>query len=183
MSTGQLATTLLRALALAATLSALVGCSAVSSVVETSKRWTAKLTGADDPNNTSALAQAGRLQNAGTDAVAGAAGVKPPTAAASAPAEVGSSPPVSGSAPAPVQAAGTPEPAKPSPPPDQEPMSVAEMQRILASLGYDPGPADGMSGKRTGEALKKFQRANKLQPTGTLDADTAARLRAAKKTP
>ncbi|MBP9728332.1 MAG: hypothetical protein KBD27_03060 [Candidatus Moranbacteria bacterium] len=62
------------ALALTAGLS---GCGAtLGGLVDTSKRWTAKLTGADDPNNTGALATMGRMQNAGTDAVAGAVGIK-----------------------------------------------------------------------------------------------------------
>lgn len=62
------------------------------------------------------------------------------------------------------------------------PMSTAEMQTILAQLGYQPGPADGVSGKRTTDALKKFQGANKLPTTGVLDSETAARLRSARKT-
>lgn len=58
-----------------AVVTALGGC---ASVVETSKYWTARLTGADDPNNTGLLARAGRLQNEGTDAAAAlVAGVKP----------------------------------------------------------------------------------------------------------
>lgn len=57
-----------------AVVTALGGC---ASVVETSKYWTARLTGADDPNNTGLLARAGRLQNEGTDAAALVAGVKP----------------------------------------------------------------------------------------------------------
>lgn len=62
------------ALALTAGLS---GCGAtVGALVDTSKKWTAKLTGADDPKNTGLLARAGRLQNEGTDAVAGAVGIK-----------------------------------------------------------------------------------------------------------
>ena len=56
-------------------------------------------------------------------------------------------------------------------------MSIAEMQQILLGIGYQPGPADGISGKRTVDALKKFQLANKLTPTGVLDSDTIVRLR------
>ncbi len=58
-------------------------------------------------------------------------------------------------------------------------MSTAEMQTMLSQLGYQPGPADGVSGKRTIDALKKFQVANGLSATGVLDSETANRLRAA----
>ena len=58
-----------------------------------------------------------------------------------------------------------------------EPMSVAEMQRRLLSLGYQPGPADGKSGAKTVEALKKFQSANQLPPTGKLDSSSEVKLR------
>ncbi len=158
-------------LALAISLS---GCGAVSSLVETSKKMTAKLTGADDPNNTSALAQAGRMQNAGTDAVAGVAGVKSDAAPAT-------TQPAPGSAPATSAAVAQPQEASnPSQGAPVEAMSIAEMQKILLGLGYQPGPADGASGKRTVEALKKFQQANKLPATGTLDADTIRSLRRAR---
>ena len=52
---------------------ALCGC---ATIIETSKSMVSKLTGADDPKNTGLLARAGRLQNEGTDAVAGAVGIK-----------------------------------------------------------------------------------------------------------
>jgi peptidoglycan hydrolase-like protein with peptidoglycan-binding domain len=60
-------------------------------------------------------------------------------------------------------------------------MSVAEMQRKLKELGYDPGPADGVAGKKTVDALKRFQRANHLPATGVLDAETTRRLHSAKR--
>lgn len=55
-------------------------------------------------------------------------------------------------------------------------MSVAEAQRRLAQLGFDPGPADGMAGGRTAAALRAFQQQNGLDVTGRLDAATAAQL-------
>jgi len=61
--------------------------------------------------------------------------------------------------------------------PTPEPMSVSEMQKILLSLGYQPGPVDGALGRRTIEALRKFQQDQKLLPTGRLDSETALRLR------
>ncbi|HEY7163530.1 MAG TPA: peptidoglycan-binding domain-containing protein [Candidatus Binatia bacterium] len=56
------------------------------------------------------------------------------------------------------------------------PMSLAEAQRRLAELGFDPGPADGAMGQRTASAFRAFQRARGLDVTGRLDAATAAQL-------
>ncbi len=55
-------------------------------------------------------------------------------------------------------------------------MSVADAQRKLASLGYNPGPADGAAGGRTATALRAFQKDRKLPITGKLDAATTAEL-------
>lgn len=54
----------------------LSGCALVTKSMELGKSFTAKLTGADDPNNTSALAKMGRLQNDLTDQAAGVVGLK-----------------------------------------------------------------------------------------------------------
>jgi len=54
------------------------------------------------------------------------------------------------------------------------------MQERLNELGYKLGTVDGVAGPRTVEALKKFQSDNKLSPTGTIDADTIRKLRAAR---
>lgn len=56
-------------------------------------------------------------------------------------------------------------------------MSVAEVQKRLLELGYQPGKADGVMGQRTIDALKKFQQDNKLQVTGRMDYDTVEKLR------
>jgi peptidoglycan hydrolase-like protein with peptidoglycan-binding domain len=48
--------------------------------------------------------------------------------------------------------------------------SVREAQQTLEALKLDPGPADGVMGPRTKAALKRFQEAEKLKATGTLDA-------------
>jgi predicted component of type VI protein secretion system len=61
-----------------------------------------------------------------------------------------------------------------------QPMGLAEAQKLLTALGYQPGPADGSMGKRTVDALSKFQRENKLPVTGKLDAATSEALRSAK---
>lgn len=51
-----------------------------------------------------------------------------------------------------------------------------QVQKKLEELGYDPGLADGIWGKKTTEALKRFQRDNGLPVTGQLDARTKAEL-------
>ena len=85
----------------------------------------------------------------------------------------------------PAAAAPRPESAPPAtgPAPEAkaETMTIAEMQKRLTELGYHPGPADGAAGKRTTDALKKFQQANKLPATGTLDPETIRRLHSAKR--
>jgi peptidoglycan hydrolase-like protein with peptidoglycan-binding domain len=54
--------------------------------------------------------------------------------------------------------------------------NVRNVQQTLEALKLDPGPADGMFGPRTKAAVKRFQEAEKLSATGTLDAQTRARL-------
>ncbi|NUQ22519.1 MAG: peptidoglycan-binding protein [Saprospiraceae bacterium] len=46
---------------------------------------------------------------------------------------------------------------------------IKQAQEILASLGYEPGLADGTWGKRTQEALNKFRKDNSLAASGKLD--------------
>lgn len=59
---------------------------------------------------------------------------------------------------------------------DAKPMTTAEMQRALATLKYQPGTADGMMGRRTVDALKKFQSDNGLPQTGQMNSETQAKL-------
>lgn len=59
-------------------------------------------------------------------------------------------------------------------------MSMAQAQRRLTELGYQPGPADGTMGKRTSDALAEFQRKSGLQVSGKLNAETMEVLRAAR---
>ena len=54
--------------------------------------------------------------------------------------------------------------------------NVRNAQQTLEALKLDPGPADGMLGPRTKAAVKRFQEAENLRATGTLDAQTRARL-------
>ena len=44
--------------------------------------------------------------------------------------------------------------------------TVRQSQIYLAALGFDPGPADGLIGKRTRTAVQNFQRQADLTPTG-----------------
>ena len=54
---------------------------------------------------------------------------------------------------------------------------VAQAQRQLIALGYEPGPADGKMGKKTINALKKFQQDNNLTETGQTDQQTISILK------
>lgn len=47
-----------------------------------------------------------------------------------------------------------------------------QAQQALASRGFDPGPVDGVWGQRSRDAAMGFQRANNIEPTGTLTAAT-----------
>jgi len=46
---------------------------------------------------------------------------------------------------------------------------VREAQRLLGSLGYDAGPADGQPGNRTLDAIRQFERDKGLAVTGRID--------------
>ena len=62
---------------------------------------------------------------------------------------------------------------------DAQSTRVAELQTRLIALGYLSGKADGIFGQRTEAALREFQLANGIAPTGVYDADDAERLFAA----
>lgn len=49
---------------------------------------------------------------------------------------------------------------------------VEEMQKILEEAGFEPGPADGIMGAQTRTAIKAFQKAKGLKPTGKVDTVT-----------
>ena len=55
-------------------------------------------------------------------------------------------------------------------------MTYAALQRALRGRGHDPGPIDGVPGRRTTAAIRAFQAASGLAPTGFADAATLARL-------
>ncbi len=50
--------------------------------------------------------------------------------------------------------------------------SVPSAQRVLANLGYYHGAIDGSMGSATSAAIRRFQVANHLRPTGTLTPET-----------
>jgi len=51
--------------------------------------------------------------------------------------------------------------------------AIRTVQNKLNAKGYNVGKADGVWGKRSSRALKKYQQANGLQATGRLDQQTA----------
>ncbi len=63
----------------------------------------------------------------------------------------------------------SPQPLQPS---LQFDTKVKEAQAALSDAGYDPGPADGLMGKKTMRSLEEFQRNNNLSVTGRLDEKT-----------
>ena len=53
---------------------------------------------------------------------------------------------------------------------------IAEVQRRLAALGYDPGRSDGRLGPRTQAAVRRFERDMRLRSNGRIDDRLLARL-------
>lgn len=53
---------------------------------------------------------------------------------------------------------------------------IKSLQRELKRAGYDPGAADGKMGPTTQRALRRFQEAQGLSPTGDPDIPTLTRL-------
>ena len=53
---------------------------------------------------------------------------------------------------------------------DVEP-DIAAIQQELSNQGFDPGPVDGLMGRRTRAAIAAFQTKQDLPATGELDAD------------
>jgi peptidoglycan hydrolase-like protein with peptidoglycan-binding domain len=56
-------------------------------------------------------------------------------------------------------------------------LQVRDIQRALLDQGYDPGPIDGVIGKRTRNAIKGFQTDAGLPVTGRADAELLRQLR------
>jgi peptidoglycan hydrolase-like protein with peptidoglycan-binding domain len=55
-------------------------------------------------------------------------------------------------------------------------LELRTAQCALVYSGFDPGPVDGMRGRRTRSALVDFQESQQLAVTGELDDATEARL-------
>lgn len=55
-------------------------------------------------------------------------------------------------------------------PPAPTRAQVEAVQRMLAGLGFDPGPIDGLMGPRTRTAVRAFQQSRGSAATGTVDA-------------
>ncbi len=54
---------------------------------------------------------------------------------------------------------------------------IAEIQRLLTRQGYDPGPVDGLLGRRTATAIDQYQRDKGLGRTGIATRDLLDHLR------
>ena len=72
----------------------------------------------------------------------------------------------------------SPEPAEPTPEAVETSLGLErgerrQIQMGLASLGFDPGPADGLFGKRTRTAIGEWQSLEKAAATGYLDVEAA----------
>ena len=56
---------------------------------------------------------------------------------------------------------------------------VREVQELLTGLGFDPGPVDGLMGRRTSSAIEGFQQSINLPVDGRANAALLLRLRQA----
>ena len=59
-------------------------------------------------------------------------------------------------------------------------LEIRTAQRLLLDLGYAPGPADGVMGSRTEQAIGQFQRSHGLAADGAVSDALLAALRASK---
>ena len=78
---------------------------------------------------------------------------------------------------------GEPAPAlvfgNPVPPPEPSRDTVRQVQAYLALLGYDLGPVDGLPGRRTTAAVRRFQQDFGMTPTGRISDELLVLLKAA----
>jgi peptidoglycan hydrolase-like protein with peptidoglycan-binding domain len=56
------------------------------------------------------------------------------------------------------------------------PDDIRRAQEALTANGHNPGTANGVLDSKTQQALRDFQKANKLPVTGVLDQQTAQKL-------
>lgn len=54
--------------------------------------------------------------------------------------------------------------------------AVAKIQAALKKAGFDPGPIDGVAGRKTRAAVMAFQKANGLKADGRVGKMTQAKL-------
>lgn len=54
---------------------------------------------------------------------------------------------------------------------------IREIQRLLANRGFDPGPADGRTGRKTGSAIARYQKSTGLAVDGRPSRDLLDHLR------
>jgi peptidoglycan hydrolase-like protein with peptidoglycan-binding domain len=55
-------------------------------------------------------------------------------------------------------------------------LTIKQAQQKLSAAGYDAGPADGIMGAKTKQAVKDFQQAKGFEATGQLDQRTLTAL-------
>lgn len=55
-------------------------------------------------------------------------------------------------------------------------MTVKEIQQALQAAGFNPGPVDGIRGRKTIMAIKEFQKVHGLEVDGIVGPKTAAKL-------
>ncbi len=54
---------------------------------------------------------------------------------------------------------------------------IRQVQELLTELGYEPGPADGVAGGKTREAIRRFEAASGLPISGVISENLIRRLR------
>jgi len=64
--------------------------------------------------------------------------------------------------------------------PMEKNVHIEEVQQLLDIYGYNPGPPDGVLGRRTRDAIEKFQADNGINPSRFVDQETWHKLRAYK---
>jgi hypothetical protein len=83
------------------------------------------------------------------------------------------------SAPPPVSEVTAPKPAG-KPMGDTRPLNsdeVLETQAWLKAFGFDPGPLDGLPGRKTADAVKRYRSARQMEETGSLDRSVLQQVR------
>jgi peptidoglycan hydrolase-like protein with peptidoglycan-binding domain len=54
---------------------------------------------------------------------------------------------------------------------------LMEVQSLLIKLGFNPGPADGIIGPKTLEAVRKYQKSNGMEVDGKISEKLLEQLR------